>query len=345
MKKPLGVFVTDTHLSDKTIAVNKAVWRQADALATKLNVKLFHAGDVFNSRKSQTLSVLTAFSEILDSLENVVELIPGNHDKVDYRSHDSYLDAFKHHPKLRVYRIYGGVPVDNGQTVIHMLPYFLEDDKYVDVLNDLLHDEVKSWSEKNVLLTHVAVNGVKNNDASVVDNNIKADMFKRFDKVLVGHYHNRSVVQKKVVYFGSAFQANFGEDVQKGAAVLYDDMSIEYEQFTFPKYIVEKIDVDKLTTEQIDEMHQEHADSDDFVRFKFTGSEEKLKALDTERFKKDGIDVAIVHADIETAISDASNQELLQYNASSLKEEFSEFCKLNELDEKKGLKYLTEHLK
>jgi DNA repair exonuclease SbcCD nuclease subunit len=332
-KQAIGVFITDTHLSTKTIEINKSVFRQADDLAQKLGVQLFHGGDAFNSRKSQTLDVLVAFNEILDSLKSVLHIIPGNHDKISYRSVDSYLDPFMHHPKVRVYRMVGGIPI--GDVTIHMLPYFLEEDKYGEMLKDMVESEVHGFNDKNVLLTHVAITGVKNNDASVVVNNVTQDLFEKFDLVLIGHYHDKSEVGRKMVYIGSTHQANFGENTKKGATILYNDLSFETGLFEFPKYVVEKINLDELTTAQIDGIHQHHAGSDDFVRFKFSGSEEKLKALDKTRF----------HEDIERAIDGAANGELVRYNVSSIKDvEFVEFCENNSLDRPAGEKHLLKHL-
>lgn len=342
-KIPIAVLLTDTHLGEKSISINKSVWKQADELAFGLGVEIFHLGDVFNSRKSQTLSVLSAFDDILDDLKSFVHVIAGNHDRINYRSENSYLDPFKYNPKMRVYRMMGAVPV--GGVIINMLPYFLEEDKYLEMLSDMVNNNPNfNRAAKNVLLTHVAVTGVKNNDTSVVVNEVRHELFKAFEAVFIGHYHDISEVGNKMRYIGSAYQANFGEDDKKGATILYNDLTFEHRVFDFPKYVVEEINLDDLELEQIERIHQHHSNSDDFIRFKFRGSEEKLKALDKAKYEKDGIDVAVVNESIEKAIEAATGGELVAFNKSSVMDAFREFCDEKGLEWADGERYLKKHL-
>lgn len=343
MKKAIAVLFTDSHLSEKTIEINKSVWRQANDLAVELKVDLFHGGDIFTSRKSQTQIVLNTFDDILDDLQSKVHLIPGNHDKTNYESSRSYLDSYRHHPNVRLFHNYGGAPI--GDVTIHMLPFFSEGGEYVKRLYEMVNDEHLSWNKKNVLLTHVGVNGVKNNDKSVVINSIKQELFDKWDLIIIGHYHNRSLLGDRMCYIGSSYQGNFGEDSSKGCAILYDDLSLEYIKFDFPEYQVYEIDIDNRTSDQLDELHLECANNGNFVRFKFFGTEEKLKALDKQKYQKDGIDVQLVSENIESEIQRAEEGEFVSFTKSNIIEEFKVFCETEELNHEEGFKYLEKQLR
>ena len=96
MRKPLTLFSTDWHIDKDNIEEIKSLIIQKLELAKSLNInKVFGLGDFFESRKSQPLQNLKGFGEILQLFEKYgVELIaiPGNHDKLNYLSEDSYLD-------------------------------------------------------------------------------------------------------------------------------------------------------------------------------------------------------------------------------------------------------------
>lgn len=241
MKDPIGIWITDTHLTENTIEVNFSVFDQVFNLCDQLGIKqVFHGGDIFTSRKGQPEIVLNAFKKILDiAKERDIHIIaiPGNHDKTSYVSSSSYLYAFDGHPAFTALED-GGI-MDFGNMLVHFLPYYDESLLYSEKLSQL----ELSQSGLNILLTHVGIDGVKNNGHVNVENSLKQNMFDRFDLVLVGHYHDRQVLGSKnqIVYTGSAYQANFGEDGNKGCTVLYSDGSYEFIGLEFPEYITVEV--------------------------------------------------------------------------------------------------------
>jgi len=93
---------------------------------------------------------------------------------------------------------------------------------------------------------------VRNNDGSIVEGDVEESYFDSFDLVASGHYHDWSEIGENIVYFRSAYQANFGEDDNKGFTVVYDDCSLEYIQSKFPIY--RKIIIDMNDTESMIEV-------------------------------------------------------------------------------------------
>ncbi len=323
----------------ENIDAQKAIFRQAILVAESLGLgEVWHAGDIFESRKSQPLTVLAAFIEILDLFEEsgvVLEAIPGNHDKVDYDSELSYLDVYRWHPSFTLHR--KEFTTQHDGVDIHWLPYFLESGSYIERLNSFELDKKK----KNILITHIAVNGVRNNDGSVIENNLNRTAFKSFDSVLVGHYHDQSIIHN-VHYIGSALQKNFGEDSNKGFTIIYNDGSHEFQKAEFTEYITIKIDVDNLKANELDQLLSEYADSTDNIRFKFQGEKSKLVAIDKSKFERAGIDVKFDSTEIQADLTTLNIDEFVQFNKAEVVKEFKDFCKKEKYEAKRGLIYLEK---
>jgi len=270
MKQPIAVCLADTHLNESTIEVNFSVFIQAFDLCDKLGIKtIFHLGDILTSRKGQTQIVLNALAEILNiAKERGIEIIAiaGNHDKTDNTISTSFLDPFNSHPAFTCFGMPRHIDVDSLR--IHFVSYYDESltyKTYFDLLNI-------STSRRNVLLTHIGVNEIKNNDGSKVENGVTQSIFDPFDLVLIGHYHNRQIIgnRKHIVYTGSTHQANFGEDLYKGATILYDDASYEFFNFSFPQYITVDISAEELDRTVLTEVRAVKDEGNKY-RFKITG--------------------------------------------------------------------------
>lgn len=334
-----AIVLTDTHLNQNNIVQNLDIYKQAIHLAKKYNLdKVLHGGDIFDARKGQTDSLLKIFEEILDMFhENEITLvaIPGNHDKSDYKSDVSYLDPYKHHPGFNLLRS-GGFAEEN----IFMFPYFLEDGTFETLLKEEVQKNYKKISKDTILITHVAVNGVKNNDGSQIENNVKPNLFSKFKSVLIGHYHNKSTIGQNIFYIGSAFQHNFGEDVSKGFTLIMEDGTTQFVKAAFKEYKKVVIEIEKMSPKEIEKLAETYANSEDAIRFVFKGTHEKLQAIDKTRFTKLGIDVKRESDEIEVGVEEAENNEFISFDQTSIAKEFNDFCDTNKLDKKQGNKYL-----
>ncbi len=280
-KSPIAVFITDTHLSESTIEINFNIFTQLFILCEELGINIiYHGGDIFTSRKGQSEIVLNAFKNILDiAAEKKLKIvaIAGNHDKTDYNSQSSYLDAFDGHPAFSVVSPLGATIVGDGNTIIHMLPYYDETLSYFDKLNEL--NEQVDGEHRNILLTHIAIDGVKNNSGSAVENKIFQTLFDKFDLVLVGHYHNRQILgrKKNIIYTGSGYQANFGEDAEKGCTIIYDDATEEFFKLEFPEYVTINVlasDIDRTVLSKVKKAKEE---GNNKLRFRVVGEVEESK--------------------------------------------------------------------
>lgn len=336
-RRAQGIFLTDLHASHKTFKVVNSIVEQALNLAVELGAfTLFLGGDNFQSRKAQTQESLMWFQTLLDSAEvkeiNVVSIV-GNHDKTDYRGEASFLEPFRYHPNFTLIENTGRVVFED--LVIYGLSYF-DDDVYIKSLAQLSKQAKKAAAVKKILLTHIAVQGAMNNDGSVIENKLTGPSFKEFNKVLIGHYHNRYQINDKIEYVGSGYQANFGEDEFKGCTVIYSDGSTEFKQLEFPKFITQH--VDKLSL-------------DDAMNLQiWVGGDETTRIVVKEVSKeaalylqKQGVRVDVNKE--EHAAASLDTEAYKQYDSTELTQEFKLWLVNKKVTKKKELiKTLTESM-
>jgi len=323
MKKAIGVFATDLHLTKDNGELVKDIIGQLINVCHQYGVKhIFDGGDNFTNRSGQPLSTLTDFQDIIDMVEEdglTMHIIPGNHDKTDPNSRKSYLDLYRR-SGTKVYDRADGILV--GGVCVYFVPYFGEE-KWLEEFETLNIDV----EETNFLITHIGFDGVRNNDGSLVESSIKPSMFKMFDKVLIGHYHDASKLSENVIYTGSAYQNNFGENItDKGFTVLYSDGSIKFVPSKFPKYIKEVIEVkDKESTRNL--MEKYDGENYDHVRFLFKGSKVDFANINTSEIHKLGIDIKFESTEETEAIEMSESESVLLYDKQSVMKDFIAFSK------------------
>ena len=318
MKTPIALLVTDTHLSEHNVELVTDIWRQAIDKCKELKLlQIIFGGDFFHSRKGQPLATLKAAQNILMMLENSdikVTAICGNHDKSAYDSKDSFVDIFdsEYFNVVNEYR-----KVKYGNIIVHLLPYFKESGSYLERLENINTTD----GFKNILITHIAINGSITNDNEHISNCIPSSEFDRFDLAISGHFHNRQEFEN-IVYMGSAYQANYGEDDSKGFTVLHDDGSYEFTQAKFPKYIKKTIEIDQLHDLMIDS-ELLHLSEDNHVRVELTGNSEQLKSFNRSILSDLGIDSVLKP---HGAIESLKDCNVTSHDKESIRGAFKSFC-------------------
>lgn len=339
MRKIESLLITDTHLEESTKPLNQDIFSQAIDICLNWKIKkIRHLGDIFESRKAQTQDNLktigTIFREISDE-DISIEIIPGNHDKTSYLSEDSFLSEYLYHPKTTLIESYKFQ--DLNKIRIHSIPYFDEELLYRNYLEKVEYSSTKD----NILLTHIGVNGSKNRDGALIHNCLSIELFEKFKYCYSGHYHDQSII-KNFTYIGSAFQANFSEDENKGFSVLFEDGTIEFLKSNFKPYEIIDLDLEKTSLIKLNEILEECKTQNSFFRFELTGKKEQLDSLNTQFIQKEGFSVKKKYPNIEFGIQEAIKDEFVAFNQSSLKSEFEQFTKENKLDLQKGLKYFNQ---
>lgn len=357
MKKPIAVFITDTHLFERrskedelienNIELNISLYKQAIDIVKEcgLNI-LYHGGDIFHSRKSQTQTLFKVFQQrILDDIfekENIdLFAISGNHDKTDYKDYYSFLFPFIDHPRFKLCpydaAIRMGKTKDGRQINLVTIPFF-EDEEYL-IRLDSANQRVHAIDD-NILLTHIEIKGALTNNGTVTNNGIDPGYFHKYKKVLVGHFHNRNSINEKIHYIGAAYQHNFGEDDQKGVCILYEDLSIEYRNLKFPLYIRYDLNPKDITKQIINSLATQNIV--DHVKVVLNGTESEVNSFDRIELKQHGIQV---EKNILSVVKEDIDKRIEKFDLATIQTQFDTFVKNKNLDNKAvGQSYLDKAL-
>jgi len=345
MKKAITLITNDWHIKPSNTETILSLIRQKIELAKSLNIeKVFVLGDIFESRQSQPLITLKCFEDCLD-LFNEAKItliaIPGNHDKTNYCSVDSFLDAFSWHPALSLITEGGYVKINDIK--FRLIPFF-DDSMWVRAYEKSV--EKIALSKNDVLLSHIAVNGSVNNDGTKVEKSINPALLKGHEAVFLGHYHNMHKVGSNIYHLPSMMQKDHSEDENKGFTIVYEDASFETHKANFKKFKTIEVNLDEMSAKEMKSELSKLDPNDINYRLIVKGSSEKIKAVKTEELKMMGFAVKTEQNDIRVSIEEVQSGEIIEFNDTTILEEFEKFCKLESYDEiEKGKSYLTKKLK
>lgn len=349
---PIFILLNDIHIDKSNRELVKDIFKQVIDIAVQKDIiHIVIGGDVFTNRSGQPLDCLTTFQEILDMAEKahiIIDAIPGNHDKTDPNDYRSYIDVYKGNRTLIIHR--EGCSAIIGGCAVAFVPYFDDDswkrefDKAVAITEEQLIDGDVADDAPRFLITHVAIDGVRNNDGSEVVSDLKPSMFDFFIKVFVGHYHNASKIGKNVYYTGSAYQNNFGENItDKGCTIVYDDGHIVFVPLRFPKYIKHVIDVnDSETIRNLIEKYD--GEKYDHIRFIIQGKKVDASKVDLNYIESKGIQCQFESVEEKEAIDNSVDEDALNYDKRSITKDFLKFCSENEI-KGKHMKYGLDLIK
>lgn len=313
--KPLLYCLTDTHLSLRNLVEVKKVFQTTlNILKKEKKTTLFLLGDLFDSRDAQPLDVLEVFGEILDLYsEKGVQIIaiPGNHDKTDYRSKNSFLDPFQTHPSLCLHKEFTDIG-KIGDFHFYLLPFF-EDEVYAEEIKKI------KINKDSVLLTHIGVDGVKLKGKQITG--VPLDFFSNFKKIFTGHYHDKTSYGK-FEYVGASLQHNFSEEDDKGLTVIYTDLSYSTIPLNTKKYKT-------LYTTPLDCLNIDIECGVD-TKLVIECTEEDIRSFDKSKLTQKGFVVELKKQKIVDISEIEEGREM--FNSSSIFQELSEFCKKEETE-------------
>lgn len=335
--KVAAVASTDWHLKRENVEEIINLVKQQCELAVKLGVRtLFCLGDIFDSRKSQELVVLTAFKDILYIMESYnlkLVAIPGNHDKVNYASDHSFIDSFLHHP---AFEFHSDVYLTNDYGFPSAFVPFWEE--------SILEEKLKQVPDGYTVFSHFGTNASVNNDGRKHESLLTISSLKRFKMVYLGHFHNTHAPSKNVLHIPSIKQNNYGEDNKKGFTVILEDGSSYFQKSKFKEYRIYTFDIDKNSKKEIDGFVAEYANSEDNIRLEITGSQSKLKSLKREMFTNNGIDLKTKAKEVTEAIESVITDEVVEFSAEKIKEKFKTFCEEKEYNYEEGKYYIDQKI-
>ena len=302
-------------------------------------------GDLFFSRAAQTLDVLLAVHDaLLTAAEHGIHvtIAEGNHDKVNQENERGYCHVFDQHSNVLVCDEYVSLPLgDDCRFVLHMMGYFPEDGSFCTRL-DRLKEEALDPKRLNFLYIHEGINGAL---AQPNDKELPAKIFEDFDKVFVGHYHNRTIIDKtRIEYIGSSRQHNFGEDEEKGYTVIYTDGSHEFiKNQANTRYRVIDVAAERAGLHLMDELREIDADGRYKVKVRVHAPQAAMKSVDKAALLDAGATKVELIADDEEMLEVAASSLFEKFDSHRIRETYEEFCREKQIDDVAiGLEYLSK---
>ena len=343
---PCLLLLNDIHISKDNIPAFKANWQEAIDICRKMDVKeIAIGGDLFFSRAAQTLDVLLAVHDaLLTAAEHGIHvtIAEGNHDKVNQENERGYCHVFDQHSNVLVCDEYVSLPLgDDCRFVLHMMGYFPEDGSFCTRL-DRLKEEALDPKRLNFLYIHEGINGAL---AQPNDKELPAKIFEDFDKVFVGHYHNRTIIDKtRIEYIGSSRQHNFGEDEEKGYTVIYTDGSHEFiKNQANTRYRVIDVAAERAGLHLMDELREIDADGRYKVKVRVHAPQAAMKSVDKAALLDAGATKVELIADDEEMLEVAASSLFEKFDSPRLRETYEEFCREKLIDDVAiGLEYLSK---
>lgn len=346
VKEPFALLINDIHVSKDNIPEFQANWNEALEICDKLGIEdMVIGGDLWQSRSAQTLSTLIAVRQAIIKATNKgidLTIAEGNHDKVDQESMLGYSHLFSEYPYVVVVDDWGIVEIDHdNQVALYVMSYFPENGSFMSKLEEVINDLKSGWY--NILYIH---QGIKGGLSQPSEDELPANIFSKFDAVLVGHYHDRKKIKgTNIEYIGASRQHNFGEDEKKGYTVLYTDGSHEFIQNQANmRYKVMEIEAIDINSDVLDEIEDIKAEGRYRVKVKVNCNDKE--AANFAMTKQALIDagamrVEVVNEDITVATTEAQSLDS-KYDKNGIKREYSEYCSENEINVDLGLQYLDK---
>ena len=237
---------------------------------------------------------------------------------------------------------YVSLPVsDDCRFVLHMMGYFPEDGSFCTRL-DRLREEALDPGRLNFLYIHEGINGAL---AQPSEKELPAKIFEAFDKVFVGHYHNRCIIPKtRIEYIGSSRQHNFGEDEEKGYTVIYADGTHEFiKNRVNTRYKVLDVTAEQAGLRLMDELREIDADGRYKVKVRVHAPQAAVKSVDKAALLEAGATKVELVADDEEMLETSSSSLFEKFDSRRIRETYEEFCHEKQIEDVAvGLEYLSK---
>lgn len=344
-KIPYALLMNDVHVSKDNIPEFQKNWSEALEICVERKIsELVIGGDLWQSRAAQTLSTLMAVRNVLITSESkgiIVTIAEGNHCKVDQESTDGYGHVFSEYPSVDVIHDWGCIGTDDMD--LFVMSYFPENGSFTDRLEELQTSKEFVESDRyKVLYIHEGINGAL---ATPAEKELPTSIFKAFDKVLVGHYHDRCCIPNtNIEYIGSSRQHNFGEDELKGYTILYSDGSTEFIQNKVNKrYRTLEINASEINEKTLQDIEAIKQDPLYMVKTKISCVGAEAERIDKDALLAIGvskIDIISANTTLTPVASSAFENKL---DKSGIKKEYLEYCEAKSVENVElGVKYLDK---
>ena len=326
-KIPAALLLNDIHISKDNIPEFQKNWDEALAICAQHQIPdMIIGGDLWLSRSAQTLGVLMAVRQAVIKATKAgisLTIAEGNHDKVDQESILGYGHLFSEYPDVYVVDNYTVIDIGD-QVSLYIMSYFPENGSFTERLQDIVTNDFES-RRHNILYIHEGINGAL---ATPNEKELPTSIFKDFNQVLVGHYHNRCVVANtNIEYIGSSRQHNFGEDEEKGYTILYSDGSYEFvKNQVNTRYKVMEINGTQYDAVVMNELPAAKANELYKIKVRIKCNSTMAGTIDKQKLLEAGATKVEIVTE-ETEITQIASHALdKKFDKSGIKQEYATFC-------------------
>lgn len=341
---PCALLINDIHVSKDNIPEFQRNWDEALKICKKQDIpEIIIGGDLLQSRSSyQTLDVLLAVRQAIIKATNAgleLTIAEGNHDLVDQEAILGYCHVFSEYPHVYVVDDYVSIDCSDDVT-LYVMSYAPESGSFTNRLKDIIDNDLDR-NKHNILYIH---EGIKGGLAMPSDDELPTKIFKDFDAVLVGHYHNRCKIKgTNIEYVGASRQHNFGEDEEKGYTILYDDGSYEFvKNESNTRYKVIDLALQDVDNHWIEELNDIKSNGKYKVKARINCSATDVQNIDKQKLLEAG--AAKVEIVTEKTIAKSIEAHSLdrKFDKTGIKQEYESFCSEKVIDSSMGLQYLDK---
>lgn len=227
----------EKHYEELIKKLVKEVLKEVKTCKDKSEARIVLAGDIYTGKIKSSNEAKGLFHSMLNLLNSVckVIVIAGNHDMLE--NNKSRMDSIT--PTFEIKGVYKNVTYLDK--VLDYKSGYLVDDGIVWVLYSMfdrynisgLEAIRESYPDHKIIgLYHGNVVGATTDTGYMLDKGINTDLFKECDCVMAGHIHKYQTIKKKgvpIVYSGSVFQQDAGENVSGHGFVVWDMETMKYE--------------------------------------------------------------------------------------------------------------------
>lgn len=337
--KPV-LLMNDLHISKDNIEEFKSNWNEAIKTASQFGARyIFIGGDLFTTRSVQTLAPMDMVRSCFKQASKggfVIHVVNGNHDLPVYDSAHGWCDQFADIKNVYVHDQPYLFELDGLWLAI--FPYYLEDTVMPKVLKEFEQKLKDGQIDRQdvILYLHSGIHGALGDFD--IPNELRQEALVGYNKVLSGHYHNRTHIKDTNIYYIGASRAHsFGEDNMKGYTVLYPDGTTTFIQNEVNiRYATENVKLPELKDWQrrYDERYR--------VRLRIHCQSSEVDTVDREELKSRGVNkIDFVTEKIQAINAEQSGMEE-KFDTKDLLQEYKSFCVEKGIDSRIGIGYLNK---
>lgn len=339
-RKACVLLMNDIHVSKDTIKDFFLNWNEALTVCKTYGIShIVIGGDLWQKRAQQSLDVLMAVrNAILEASAADISLTiaEGNHDLVDQEATLGYSHVFSEYPNVEVVDEYVYLEISD-QAEIAVMSYFPENGSFCKRLKEV--ESVRNKDVCTILYIHQGISGALSTPS---ETDLPVSLFKGFDKVLVGHYHDRCrIPNSNVEYIGSSRQHNFGESPEKGYTIVYTDGSYEFIQNKVnTQYMTVEVNAEDLTDELVSKLVV-NSNSDCKIKLKVKATSVQAPSIDKQKLLLAGFSKVEVKTE-QTEVAVENHDFDTKFDKEGIKKEYVSFCDSKNINADMGLTYLSK---